>query len=148
MKHIQSILEKCKYSYELINHEKEILSAQDGADYFGIEIGQTAPTLIIKTDKGFFALVVSGSRGKVNLDEIAEALDGGEVKLASSKEVKKVTGFEVGSVPLVGLNVPFVIDKDLYHYPFIYGGTGIRTCTLKINPKALEELNSVKFIFG
>nr|WP_280922256.1 YbaK/EbsC family protein [Ammoniphilus resinae] len=62
--------------------------------------------------------------------------------------LSKVTGFEVGSVPLVGLNLPFVIDKNLYHYPFIYGGTGERTCTLKINPQALEELNSVKLIFG
>ncbi|HJV45860.1 MAG TPA: YbaK/EbsC family protein [Bacillota bacterium] len=148
MEHLQAILEQCKYSYELINHEKEILSAQDGADYFSIEIGQTAPTLIIKTDKGFFALVVSGNRGKVNFDEIAEVLDCREVKLASGKEVKKVTGFEVGSVPLIGLNLPFVIDKNLYRYPFIYGGTGVRTCTLKIIPQALEELNSVELIFG
>ena len=49
---------------------------------------------------------------------------------------------------VVGLNLPFIIDKNLYRYPFIYGGTGERTCTLKINPQALDELNSVQLIFG
>ncbi|CAH0120802.1 MULTISPECIES: aminoacyl-tRNA deacylase [unclassified Paenibacillus] len=146
MEHLKEILKKCKYSYELMKHERAILSAQDGADYFGIEIGQTAPTLIINTDKGFFAVVVSGSRGKVNFDELAEILECSEVKLASGKEVKKATGFEVGSIPLIGLNLPFVIDKNLYHYPFIYGGTGERTYTLKIQPQALEELNHVEAV--
>lgn len=148
MEQLKAILGKSKFSYELIQHEKPIISAQDGADYFGIEIGQTAPTLIIKTDKGFFSLIVSGNRGKVNFDEIAEILGCSQVKLASRKEVQKVTGFEVGSVPLIGLALPCVIDKYLYHYPFIYGGTGERTCTLKIEPQALEELNQVKAIFG
>nr|WP_027415708.1 YbaK/EbsC family protein [Aneurinibacillus terranovensis] len=146
MEHLQSILKKCQYSYELIQHDKPILSAQEGADYFGIEIGQTAPTLVIKTDKGFFVIIVSGSHGKVNFDEIAETLGCSEVKLASPKEVKTLTGFEVGSVPLVGLNLPFVLDKNLYRYPFIYGGTGERTCTLKIEPQALEKLNRVEVI--
>lgn len=146
MEQLQSILKGCKYTYELIQHEKAILSAQDGADYFGIEIGQTAPTLILKTDKGFFALIVSGSRGKVNLNEVAEALGCIEVKLASRKEVKEVTGYELGSIPMAGLKLPCVIDNNLYRYPFIYGGTGEPTCTLKIEPQALQELNHVELI--
>lgn len=144
MERLQEILVTSRFSYEIIHHEKSILSAQDGADYFGIEIGQTAPSLIIKTDKGFFALIVSGSRSKVDFDEVAETLGCSHVKLASGKEVKKVTGFEVGSIPLVGLNLPYIIDKNLYRYPFIYGGTGERSCTLKIEPQALEELNHVE----
>lgn len=148
MEHLQEVLKNCNYSFELIQHEKEILSAQDGAEYFGIDIGQTAPTLIIKTNKGFFVLILSGSRKKVKFDEIAEVLDCSGVKLASHKEVKTITGFEVGSVPMIGLNLPFIIDKNLYRYPFIYGGTGKQTCTLKIEPQALEELNRVELIFG
>ncbi|NGQ93751.1 hypothetical protein G3578_01025 [Brevibacillus sp. SYP-B805] len=148
MEQLRSILENSNFSYELIQHEKPILSAQDGADYFGIELGQTAPTLIIKTEKGFFSLIVSGKRGKVNFDDIAKLLGCSEIKLASGKEVKQVTGFEVGSVPLVGVALPCILDRELYRYPYIYGGTGKRTCTLKIEPLALEALNQVEGIFG
>ncbi|MBG0964972.1 aminoacyl-tRNA deacylase [Bacillus sp. SRB1LM] len=143
MKELQGILEKSKYTYEIIQHEKPILSKQDGTKYFGIEVGQSAPTLILKTDKGFFVLIVSGNRSKVNFKKLAAILGCSKVKLASPEEVQKVKGFHVGSVCMVGLELPCVIDKRLFHYDYIYGGTGQSTFTLKIEPQALNELNQV-----
>lgn len=67
--------------------------------------------------------------------------------MASPKEVRKVTGFEVGSVPMVGLDLPCVLDKRLFEYNFVYGGTGKSTYTLKIEPQALKELNQVVATF-
>ncbi|MEY8734437.1 YbaK/EbsC family protein [Peribacillus frigoritolerans] len=143
MEELQEILKKSKYTYEIIQHEKPILSKQDGTKYFGIEVGQTAPTLILNSDKGFFALIVSGSRSKVNFEKIADILGCSKVKLASPEEVQKVSGFQAGSVPMVGIDLPCVIDKRLFHYDFIYGGSGQSTFTLKIEPQALNELNHV-----
>ncbi|WP_245592217.1 aminoacyl-tRNA deacylase [Ectobacillus panaciterrae] len=85
---------------------------------------------------------MSGNRGKVNFDKMADILDCTKVKMASPQEVQKVTGFEVGSVPMVGLPLPCVIDKQLFSYDFIYGGSGQPTFTLKIEPQALNELKS------
>lgn len=147
MEELQEILEKSKYTYEIIQHEKPILSKQDGTKYFGIEVGQTAPALILNSNKGFFVLIVSGSRSKVNFEKIADILGCSKVKLASSEEVQKVTGFQVGSVPMVGIDLPCVIDKRLFRYDFIYGGSGQSTFTLKIEPQALNELNHVIVTF-
>ncbi|MGG3556453.1 YbaK/EbsC family protein [Peribacillus frigoritolerans] len=147
MEELQDTLEKSKYTYEIIQHEKPILSKQDGTKYFGIEVGQTAPTLILNSDKGFFALIVSGSRSKVNFEKIADILGCSKVKLASPEEVQKVSGFQAGSVPMVGIDLPCVIDKRLFHYDFIYGGSGQSTFTLKIEPQALNELNHVIVTF-
>ena len=65
------------------------------------------------------------------------------LKLANPKEVQQITGCTVGSVPLVGLSLPCIVDKQLNPYPWIYGGTGAPTSTLKIIPAALERLNKV-----
>ncbi|BCJ86091.1 YbaK/EbsC family protein [Effusibacillus dendaii] len=54
------------------SHENPIRTAQEGAEYFGIEIGQTAPILVLKTDKGYFSMIVSGERGRVNFKEISQ----------------------------------------------------------------------------
>ncbi|HFJ9441512.1 MULTISPECIES: aminoacyl-tRNA deacylase [Bacillus] len=143
MEELQGILEKSNYTYEIIEHEKPILSRQDGSEYFGIEVGQTAPTMILTTDKGFFGLIVSGSRSKVSFEKIAYILGCSKVKLASPEEVQKITSFQVGSVRMVGLGLPCVIDKRLFHYDYIYGGTGQSTFTLKLEPQALMELNQV-----
>lgn len=102
MNDLQEILERSEYKYELIHHEKPILTRQDGSEYFGIEVGQTAPSLILKTDKGFFVLIVSGNRSRLDFESIADMLGCRKVKLASPKEVQKVTGFEVGSVRMGG----------------------------------------------
>lgn len=141
------ILERCEYKYEIIQHEKPILSREEGSNYFGIEVGQTAPSLILKTDKGYFVLIISGSRDKIDFEKIADILDCSKVKLASPKEVQKVTGFEVGSVRMVGLELPCVLDNRLFEYDFVYGGTGQSTSTLKIEPQALKELNQVIVTF-
>ncbi|GIN22460.1 aminoacyl-tRNA deacylase [Siminovitchia fordii] len=141
MEKLNNILRDSEFTFEIIHHEKPLSSAKAGAGYFGIELEQTAPTLIIKTDKGYYSLVVSGSRGKVYFEKVAEVLDCSKVKLATPKEVQEVTGYEVGAVPMIGLELPYVIDGRLLNYEFIYGGTGQPSATLKIEPRALEEMN-------
>ena len=143
MDNLQAFLQEKKVPFELIKHDTPILTAEDGARYFGINVGQTAPILIIKTDKGFFALIISGDRGKVDFSEVAGVLGCNKVKLAGAKEVQKVTGYEVGSVSMVGHNLPCIFDTRLFRYPHVYGGTGKATCTLKINPYDLEKINKV-----
>lgn len=140
MKNLKVLLEKSTYSYELIYHETILRSAQQGADYFNIDIGQTAPTLIIKTDIGFFALIISGRRDRVNFNEVAQLLNCQKIKLANPKEVEHM-GYKIGNVPLVGIPLPHILDKNIFDYSFVYGGSGINDYTLKINPHALEKLN-------
>ncbi|AFM01659.1 MULTISPECIES: aminoacyl-tRNA deacylase [Desulfitobacterium] len=143
MENLQALLKETNVPFELINHDIEIRTAQEGAAYFKINVGQTAPTLILKTDKGFFALIMSGDRAHVDLDEVARILGCKKVKLAGAREVEKVTGCTVGSVSMVGHNLPCIIDKRLFQYSNIYGGSGKATCTLKINPNALGKLNKI-----
>ncbi len=85
MDNLKTILQEKEVQYEIIHHEKQIRTAQEGVDYFGIEIGQTAPTLV--------------------------------------------------------LSLPCIVDRGLFRYPFIYGGTGEPASTLKIVPNALEKIN-------
>lgn len=75
MEYVKSILDKSKYPHKLIHHKNLLRSAQEGAEYFNIDIGQTAPTLIVKTDIGFFVIIVSGSRGRVDFKQVAEILN-------------------------------------------------------------------------
>ena len=133
MENLQAILEENNVPFELIDHDIAIRTAQEGAAYFEINVGQTAPTLILKTDKGFFALIMSGDRGHVDFDEVASILGCKKVKLAGAREVEKVTGCTVGSISMVGHNLPCII----------YGGSGKATCTSKINPNALGKLNKI-----
>jgi Cys-tRNA(Pro)/Cys-tRNA(Cys) deacylase len=143
MEKLKSLLNESGFDYEIIKHERKIYSAQDGAEYFGIEIGQTAPTLILSTDNGLIALIISGSKGKMDFDKLGDELGYTINGLADKKDIKKSLGFNAGAIPLVGHELPTIIDSELYKYEYIYGGTGDDDYTLKISPEAVAQLNDI-----
>lgn len=148
MDSIDTILKNSECNYEFIFHENPIFSAQEGADYFKIELGQTAPTLIIKADNSFLALIISGNRNRVDFKHISKIVGCQHTRMASKSEVKEITGFDVGSVPMIGIPLPFILDRQLFSYSFVYGGSGQATRTLKIDPIALQQLNQVVALIG
>ncbi|WP_410511513.1 YbaK/EbsC family protein [Paenibacillus sp. BR2-3] len=143
MDKLVSLLDEQDIDYEIIKHLKQINTAKEGAEYFGIEIGQTAPTLILKTEKGFLGLILSGDHGRVNFSTIREILSVEQVKLASPKEVEQVTGSKIGSVSLINKEIPTILDSQLNRFKYVYGGTGVPQTTLKIRPCDIEKLNEI-----
>lgn len=143
MEQFETLLQENGVPYDLIYHEKKICSSKEGAEYFKIDIGQTAPTLIISTDKGFFAVIVSGGRKKLEFALIERLLSCKDVRMATRKEVEEVTGYIPGSVPLVNRSIECIIDRQLLQYSQVYGGTGNANITLAINPNDLIALNRV-----
>ncbi|MEY8000064.1 YbaK/EbsC family protein [Clostridium sp. Mt-5] len=143
MENVKDILENSGFTFELIHNDIPIYTAKEGADYFKVDIAQIAPTLIIYTGIGFHVLVVSGGRGHVNFKEVKHLLNCKNVRLATKDEVKSATGFSVGNVPMFGISLPYIVDKKLLEFSFIYGGLGEDNTTLKIDPNALFKLNRV-----
>lgn len=143
MKKTEEVLKGCGFAYELIYDGRPILTARDGAEHYNIDIGQMAPALILYTPSGYYVLVISGEREKVDFKEIKKLLNCKNLRLATREEVTRETGFTVGSVPMLGISLPHILDSRLLKYPFVYGGSGIKNTTLKIDPHALFELNDV-----
>ena len=137
---VKEFLERSQAAYEFIFHEKQVYSVAEGVAYFGIEAGQAAPTLILKTDKGYYSLVFSGSRPPIDFKSIETILGVSRVKLANRNKVQDITGFAPGDTPMVGLSLPAIFDKKLLQYPFVYGGSGRPNRTLKISPVTLLKL--------
>ncbi|MBY9079671.1 YbaK/EbsC family protein [Paenibacillus sp. HN-1] len=135
-------LEEQAVEYEILTHKYTARTAQEGAAMLGIELGQTAPALIVKSPDVYLALIVSGERGRVNLEQAASLIGAASLRMASPREAMEITGFEVGSIPLV-LQLPCILDRKLLSHEYIYGGAGKPGTTLKLRPHALETLNEV-----
>nr|WP_228101047.1 YbaK/EbsC family protein [Paenibacillus donghaensis] len=88
-------------------------------------------------------MIISGDYGRVNFDTLKEKLSVEQMKLASPKEVEKVTGSKVGSVSLINFELPTILDHQLTRFEYVYGGTGIPQTTLKIRPSDLEKINEI-----
>ncbi|CAH8713638.1 hypothetical protein M5W83_16395 [Paenibacillus thiaminolyticus] len=143
MENVRKILEERRIPFDIIRHKQSIRTAKEGAEVLGIDIGQTAPALVLKADDEYVVLIMSGARGRIDLEAAAGLLGRGKLVLASRDEVQEATGYEAGAIPLVGHTLPCLVDKLLYQYPCIYGGTGEPASTLKLDPGDLSKVNHV-----
>ncbi len=129
------------FPFEFLKNKRRILSSAQGAAYWKIRIGQTAPALILRKVDSFILLVVSGAVAKVDLKTLAADIGAGSLRMATPQEIDRQFGMKPGDVPLLGLNLPALIDRRLMTFDFIYGGSGDPGYTLKIHPRALLALN-------
>jgi Cys-tRNA(Pro)/Cys-tRNA(Cys) deacylase len=142
---IKEILSENNAEFEIISNPVAIKTKEDAEEYFRIE--ETAPTLILKTDKGLFSLIVSGKRDKVDFKQLKKLLSCRNLSLMDKNEVKEMFDVEVGCVPLVGLGLPTIYDNMMLEFEFVYGGCGDFYKTLKIKPRDLIKVNNVVLFF-
>ncbi len=138
---LKKFLENNNSDFEILAHEMPIISTQDAAKYFDID--KAAPTFIMETEQGLVAFILSSKRGKIDFKAMKQRLGFVKLKMADSEKVQKMTGYEIGAIPLIGHNLPCVFDDRLLDHDFIYGGSGDKLHTLKIVPGDVIRLNNV-----
>lgn len=138
-------LSEREIDFEILFHENPIRSRYDALKYFRLE--DTAPTLILKSEHGMYALIVSGRRAKADLEMIRRNLQCAEIGLADKNDVFQKLGMKTGEVALIGHGLPCILDNQLFNSEYIYGGVGNSNYTLKIKPQDLEKVNQVIFRF-
>ena len=138
---VEAILESGGFPYELLENRVPIRSAAEGAAFWGIELGRTAPALVLETEGEFLLLIVSGVVKRVDLGSFDLESHKKGLRMATAGELRGRFGVRPGEVPLFGLGIPAFIDRRLMAYDFVYGGSGIPGVTLKIAPASLLALN-------
>ena len=142
LKELSEFLTVRKADFELIQHEKPVISVDDALALFEPE--QCAPVFVLQSNnQGLIALIVNAQRGKINLKQMAKDLNYASLRLADPKVVQQATGYKIGCVPLIGHKLPCLFDKALTIHDYIYGGTGDPQCTMKIKPEDVIRFNNV-----
>jgi len=138
---LEVFLSDKEVDFEILYHEMPVKSRYDALKYFRVE--DTAPTLILQTERGMYALIVSGGREKADLEMIRESLGCAEIGLADRNDVFQKLGMKTGEVAMVGHGLPCILDTRLFNSEYIFGGAGHSNYTLKIKPQDLEKVNKV-----
>lgn len=138
---LRRFLEKEECDFQLIWHEKPVLSLQDAAVYF--DVSKAAPVSIVETEAGMMALIVSATRGRIDLKALKRETGYVRLKMAERERVEEATGYEAGRLPLIGHNLPCIFDNRLLQNDYIYGGSGDECCTLQIAPGDVKRLSKV-----
>lgn len=121
---------------EMLNVGKPVKTVAQAAKATKASPKQIIKSLVLISEKGPMLAIVDGE-SKVSFEKIEQHF--GKVRLATPEEVRKITGFEIGGVPPVGINIKTVIDPKVLENEFVIGGGGRIDKLCKIDPRKIIE---------
>ena len=118
-------------------------TALEAASSLDCEVGAIVKSLVFKAENTFILCLVAGDK-KASLNKIKKELNIKDVSMASSDEVKKVTGFTIGGVSPIGhLNkIDILIDKSLKRFNSLFAAAGHPNCVFEINFNNLQKITN------
>ena len=137
---IRDILNKEKIEYEVLEH-KAVFTSKEAAEVRGTQLKQGCKALICKTAEGFIQAVVSGAK-ELDIEKLQKLTLFKKIELANAKEVRKVTGCNIGSVPPFGnlFNLKVYVDKSVVENEIVAFNAGSHTRSIKMKAKDLVRV--------
>ena len=133
-KHLEELIRKL--GGEIINVGKPVKTVEQAVKATGSNPKQIIKSLLFISEKEPVLVIVDGE-SKVDLNKLAKII--GKVRLATPEEVKQITGFEVGAVPPVGVEVKTIVDPKVLENKSVIGGGGRINRLSKLNPEKIVE---------
>jgi len=132
-----------KLGGEILNVGKPVKTVEQA-----VKATNTSPDVIIKSllfvsEKGPILVIVDGE-SKVDLKKLSKRF--GLVRFADPEEVKKITGYEIGAVPPVGVEVHTIVDQKVLEKDFVIGGGGAIDKLSKLDPRKIVEYQKAEIM--
>ncbi|MCR9245543.1 MAG: YbaK/EbsC family protein [bacterium] len=115
-------------------------SAADAARAIGCEVHEIAKSIVLLSVSQQVILAVLQGTKRASLPRIAELL-GEDVKMASAKQVRRLTGYVIGGVPPFGHDAAVVslLDTDVLELPIVWAAAGSQRAVFSVNPSSLVD---------
>ncbi len=129
----------------ITEHTAPTASVAEAAATIGVEPGQIAKTLAIKTGEQVMLVV---ARGDARLDnKKLKAAFGGRPSLLGLEDVAALTGHPVGGVCPFGLltTLPIYCDVSLKTYEVVHPAAGSRNSSISITPQRMLEITGASW---
>ncbi|MDP2926938.1 MAG: YbaK/EbsC family protein [bacterium] len=146
---LTNFLSQNKVKFEEINH-RTVYTALDKAATLKVKPKLIAKTLVLKDGKNLFLAVLAANRN-LNKEKFKKAAKAKNPDFISERLMKtRFRGYRIGAIPPFGrlFQLPSFVDRGLAKEKLVYASAGTYENSLKISPKVLEKLETVKASFS
>jgi Uncharacterized conserved protein len=98
-KYLENYLNKFGITFQIIKYEKPVISSKDVEQQVN---GIIAKSILLICDNKPLLCFLLG-KDIIDLNKIKKYFNCNDVRLAKAKEVKEITGYDIGGVPPIGL---------------------------------------------
>jgi prolyl-tRNA editing enzyme YbaK/EbsC (Cys-tRNA(Pro) deacylase) len=132
---------------EVTNFSESTHTAAEAAAAVGAELGQIVKSLVfvvagVDGPEPLICLVSGPNR--VDLARLAAVTGESDLRRASAREARDLTGFTIGGIPPIGHLRPtrVIMDPDLGRYPVVWAAAGLPTAVFPVPPGTLRVLSN------
>ncbi len=134
------LLKENKVEYQLYEHEP-VYTSVDAAKIRGTKLEQGAKALVALADKKPILVVISAAK-KIDTKKFKKLFKVKDLRIATTEEVKQITGVEIGAVPPFGdlVDLETYVDQSLGKNREIAFNAGLHTKSIKMKYKDWLDL--------
>ena len=121
---------------EILEIGRPVRTVEQATRETGVVRKQVIKSLVLISEKEPLLVIVDGD-SRVSLPKLEKKF--GKCRFAKPKEVKELTGYEVGGVPPVGVPLRTIIDQRVLENEHVIGGGGAVDKLIRIRPERIVE---------
>lgn len=124
---------------EVVEHPS-LKAIKDVLDYLGLTFSDCLPTLIMRADGEFIAVVFKGDN-KVDFKKVKRDFGIKDLRMATPEEFTQLTGLPIRAARVYEPRVnKTIIDKKVFEKEYLTGGSGSFSCSIKYKTSDLEKI--------
>ena len=126
---------------KIIDVETSTNTVEESSKALGCEPENIVKSIVVTDKRGQFYLVILQGDRKIKTAKLKKLLQAKDIKLASPGEVKEQTGYVVGDVPPISVELPVIVDELVLNQIKVYAGGGAPQKNLYLSVDELIESN-------
>ena len=134
---LQKYINENGLNAEIISIDAPTSTVEESATALGCYPENIVKSIVVKDKMGQFYLVILQGDRKIKTSKLKKILLVKDVKLASPKEVQTNTGYKVGDVPPISVELSVIMDELVLNQKRVYAGGGAPQKNLLIS---IDEL--------
>jgi prolyl-tRNA editing enzyme YbaK/EbsC (Cys-tRNA(Pro) deacylase) len=131
---------------EVIEFDESTHTAAEAAAALGAELGQIVKSLVfvIPAAGGEPVLCLVAGHNRVDLARLAAITSAPDIRRATAREARDLTGFSIGGIPPIGTErvARVIMDPDLGRYQVVWAAAGLPTAVFGVPPGTLRILSN------
>lgn len=127
---------------EILELDAPVKTVEQAARATGANPEQIIKSILLITENEEAILAIVDGKSRIDLKKIERRF--GRTRLASPREVKEITGYEVGELPPIGIPVKTLIDPRVLEKSYVLGGGGAVNKLVKIDPRKILEAQNAE----
>ncbi len=105
----------------------------------GLSFSDCVPTLIMKADDRFIAVVIRGDT-KTDFKKIKKAFGMKDLRMATPEEFTNLTGLPLGTARIYTPGIQTILDTKVFEKEHLTGGSGRFDCSIRIKTADLTKI--------